>query len=72
MLSQPPLWFVLIAFLAALGPLIFIHEYAGDVRPRHETRLAFRVPGKITERLVEVRHGCLAELEQRDPAAFAR
>ena len=29
-------------------------EYAGDVRPRHETRLAFRVPGKITERLVEV------------------
>ena len=29
-------------------------EYAGEVRPRHETRLAFRVPGKITERLVEV------------------
>ena len=26
MLSQPPLWFVLIAFLAALGPLVFIHE----------------------------------------------
>jgi hypothetical protein len=25
-----------------------------------------------TERLVEVRHGCLAELEQRDPAAFGR
>ncbi|MDQ3245404.1 MAG: RIP metalloprotease RseP [Pseudomonadota bacterium] len=26
MLSQPPLWFVVIAFIAALGPLIFIHE----------------------------------------------
>ena len=29
-------------------------EYAGEVRARHETRLAFRVPGKIVERLVEV------------------
>lgn len=29
-------------------------EYAGEIRPRHETRLAFRVAGKITERLVEV------------------
>ena len=29
-------------------------EYAGEVRARYETRLAFRVPGKITERLVEV------------------
>ena len=26
MLSQPPIWFILIAFLAALGPLVFIHE----------------------------------------------
>jgi regulator of sigma E protease len=26
MLSQPPLWFILVAFLAALGPLVFIHE----------------------------------------------
>ena len=26
MLSQPPLWFILIAFIAALGPLVFIHE----------------------------------------------
>jgi regulator of sigma E protease len=26
MLSQPPLWFILVAFLAALGPLIFFHE----------------------------------------------
>lgn len=29
-------------------------DYAGEVRPRHETRLAFRVPGKIVERRVEV------------------
>ena len=27
MLSQPPLWMMIIAFLAALGPLVFIHEY---------------------------------------------
>ncbi len=26
MLAQPPLWFILIAFVAALGPLIVIHE----------------------------------------------
>lgn len=29
-------------------------EFAGEVRARHETRLAFRVPGKIVERKVEV------------------
>jgi multidrug efflux system membrane fusion protein len=29
-------------------------EYAGEVRARHETRLAFRVGGKIVERLVEI------------------
>ena len=26
MLEQPPLWFILIAFLAAIGPLVVIHE----------------------------------------------
>jgi regulator of sigma E protease len=26
MLSQPPLWLILVAFLAALGPLIIVHE----------------------------------------------
>lgn len=26
MLEQPPVWLILIAFLAALGPLVFIHE----------------------------------------------
>ena len=28
-------------------------EYAGEVRARYETRLAFRVPGKILERMVD-------------------
>ncbi|HEU5286154.1 MAG TPA: RIP metalloprotease RseP [Sphingomicrobium sp.] len=27
MLQQPPLWFILIAFICALGPLVFIHEF---------------------------------------------
>ena len=27
MLEQPPLWFILIAFILALGPLVFIHEF---------------------------------------------
>jgi regulator of sigma E protease len=26
MLAQPPLWLILLAFLAAIGPLVFIHE----------------------------------------------
>ena len=26
MLSQPPIWLILIAFVCALGPLVFIHE----------------------------------------------
>ncbi|MDQ3080394.1 MAG: M50 family metallopeptidase [Pseudomonadota bacterium] len=26
MLAQPPLWFIALAFIAALGPLVFIHE----------------------------------------------
>ena len=26
MFAQPPLWFIAIAFLLAIGPLVFIHE----------------------------------------------
>ena len=26
MLSQPPVWFIVIAFLCAIGPLVFLHE----------------------------------------------
>ena len=29
-------------------------EFAGEIRPRHEIRLAFRVGGKLVERLVDV------------------
>lgn len=55
-------------------------EYPGDVRARYETRLGFRVPGKILERLVEVgskvRAGQpIARLDARDfelTAASAR
>jgi RND family efflux transporter MFP subunit len=55
-------------------------EYAGEVRARHETRLAFRVAGKITERLVDtgaiVRAGqAVARLDPSDlslAAASAR
>lgn len=27
MFEHPPIWFILLAFLAAIGPLVFIHEY---------------------------------------------
>lgn len=27
MFETPPIWFILLAFLAAIGPLVFIHEY---------------------------------------------
>ncbi|MBE0614052.1 MAG: efflux RND transporter periplasmic adaptor subunit [Burkholderiales bacterium] len=51
-------------------------EYPGDVRARYETRLGFRVPGKILERLVEVgskvRAGQpIARLDARDLALAA-
>nr|MDQ3074882.1 site-2 protease family protein [Pseudomonadota bacterium] len=26
MLAQPPIWFIVLAFIAAIGPLVFIHE----------------------------------------------
>ena len=29
-------------------------EYAGDIKPRYETTLSFRVPGKVSERLVNL------------------
>ncbi|MGE0875713.1 MAG: efflux RND transporter periplasmic adaptor subunit [Burkholderiales bacterium] len=51
-------------------------EFAGEVRARHETRLAFRVPGKLVERLVDagsrVREGqTLARLDPADLALSA-
>lgn len=46
-------------------------SFAGEVKPRHETRLAFRVPGQMVERRVEVgaivKAGqVLATLDRRD------
>lgn len=35
-------------------PMVFEHEYAGDVRARSEARLGFRVAGKLLARSVEV------------------
>ena len=51
-------------------------EFPGEVRARYETRLGFRVPGKIVERLVEVgtevRAGQpIARLDARDLALAA-
>jgi len=48
-------------------------EFAGEVRARHETRLAFRVPGKIVERLIEVGSQVRAgeALARLDPADLA-
>ncbi|RQW28645.1 efflux RND transporter periplasmic adaptor subunit [Rhodobacteraceae bacterium CH30] len=48
-------------------------SYAGEVRARHETRLAFRVPGKVVERYVsagqQVKKGqALARLDGSDYA----
>ena len=49
-----------------------VHEYAADVRPRVESRLGFRVAGKITRRAVElgqrVHKGQL--LAQLDPSDY--
>lgn len=38
----------------ATGPLQAGHEYAGEVRPRIESRLGFRVGGKVVRRQAEV------------------
>jgi membrane fusion protein, multidrug efflux system len=58
-------------FTVAAQDAVRTLDYAGEVRARHETRLAFRVGGKIVERLVElgdvVRAGqALARLDPAD------
>jgi len=42
MLSQPPLWLVLIAFVCALGPLVFFHELGHYLVARW-----FKVPAEV-------------------------
>jgi RND family efflux transporter MFP subunit len=60
----------------ASSPAAHIAEYPGEVRPRYETRLSFRVGGKIVERLAEVgahvRQGqIIAKLDPEDLAYAA-
>jgi RND family efflux transporter MFP subunit len=38
----------------AAKPTIAVAEYSGEVRPRVETRAGFQVPGRVTQRLVDV------------------
>jgi regulator of sigma E protease len=42
MLSQPPLWLVLVAFVCALGPLVFFHELGHYLVARW-----FKVPAEV-------------------------
>ena len=41
MLPQPPLWLILIAFICALGPLVFFHEFGHYLVARW-----FRIPAE--------------------------
>lgn len=38
----------------AAKPTVAVAEFSGEVRPRVETRAGFQVPGRVTQRLVEV------------------
>jgi regulator of sigma E protease len=42
MLPQPPIWLVLVAFICALGPLVFFHELGHYLVAR-----AFRIPAEV-------------------------
>lgn len=53
------------------------HTYSGEVHARYETQLSFRVPGKLTERLVDVgsrvkKGQALARLDPADIGLQAR
>ncbi len=55
----------------ALQPIEMLAEFSGEIKPRIETRLAFRVPGKLVARQVDVgatvRKGqLLASLDAQD------
>jgi len=54
--ASPPVAFapMVKVITAAEGPTTGARIYSGDVRARHETTLAFRVGGKIVQRLVDV------------------
>jgi regulator of sigma E protease len=42
MLPQPPLWLTLIAFVCALGPLVFFHEFGHYFVAR-----LFKIPAEV-------------------------
>ena len=42
MLHQPPIWLVLVAFVCALGPLVFFHEFGHYLVGR-----LFKVPAEV-------------------------
>ena len=43
MLPQPPVWLILIAFVSALGPLVFFHELGHYLVAR-----LFKIPAELT------------------------
>lgn len=72
--SEPPAEPVRSVKVMAVGtsPIASGHEYAGEVRPRVESRLGFRVGGKITQRQAEVGRRVAAGtvLAQLDPQDY--
>lgn len=69
----PPADRLVVAHLVAAGEVRSDANYSGEVRPRHETPLAFRIGGKLTSRLVDVGQAVAAGqvLARLDPADAA-
>jgi RND family efflux transporter MFP subunit len=63
-----------LAYTVAMGEGFNQAEYSGEVKPRHETALAFRVGGKLVERRVELGDRVTAGqvLARLDPADLAQ
>lgn len=69
--GEKPLRAVLVRDLSAVAAEPVPNVYAGEVRARHESDLAFRIAGKVIERAVDtgarvVRGQVLARLDPRD------
>ncbi len=65
---------MVLAHLVEIGAGFNHAEYSGEVKPRHETALAFRVGGKLIERRVELGDRVVAGqvLARLDPADLAQ
>lgn len=68
---------VLVRTLAADAAAVETRVYTGEVRPRHELELGFRIGGKLIERLVDVGDRVqvgqvLARLDQQDVSLAAQ